>query len=162
MPAETAIESMAKRNGVLLATDAIQDPGNMGTIIRTAAWFGVNGLLAGKGSVDIFHPKTVRSTAGATGSLPYQTGRLEAILSRFENSGWKVLLLDGSKEAANINELDAHNKVILVVGNEANGIRPGLFTPERTAAQIQTKGLHQNVESLNAAIAASIAIYEFC
>ncbi|HBQ60576.1 MAG TPA: hypothetical protein DD671_13380, partial [Balneolaceae bacterium] len=64
MPDEIQYEQLADESGIIVATDAIQDPGNMGTILRTAAWFGAKALIAGKGSVDVYHPKVVRSTAG--------------------------------------------------------------------------------------------------
>lgn len=162
IPAEAGLNDMTQASNILLATDAIQDPGNMGTIIRTATWFGVSGMLVGKGSVDIFNPKTVRSTAGATGALPYQTGSLTNMLPRFEEKGWQVLLLDGSNDANHLKEITKHDKIIVVVGNEAKGIRSELFSPERAAVKIQSKTDNKSVESLNAAIATSIALYELC
>ncbi len=150
-----------KQQGVLVATDAIQDPGNMGTIIRTAAWFGVCGLLAGKGSTDIFNPKTVRSTAGATGAVPYQNAKLAEMLPAFEEAGWEVFMLEASEDSTSIGNVVHAERVIIIVGNEANGIDSNLMIPGRTAVHIKPRNDEQNVESLNAAIALAIALYEF-
>lgn len=145
--------------GIIVATDAIQDPGNLGTIIRTASWFGCRAILLGKGSVDIFNPKVVRSTAGATGVLPYLTVDLNEELQKLEDSGWNVLLLDGNSGAEPINELPRTKKSVLVVGNEANGIAPSLITPKRKRVLIPSNNGSKAVESLNAAVAVSIALW---
>ncbi len=158
-PGEAGRDTLASATGLLLATDAIQDPGNLGTIIRTASWFGVRGLLSGRGTVDLFHPKVVRSTAGATGTVPYRNVELEAALDYFEEKGWRVLLLDAGPEAVSLNEIGRDDKTILVVGNEAHGIDDSLPGGRRRAVHIPGQGGEEGVESLNAAVAAGIALY---
>ena len=159
MPGEAEIEELAEADGILLATDRIQDPGNLGTIIRTASWFGAKALLSGKGTVDIFHPKVVRSTAGATGTLKYRNGELGSLLPTFESRGWRVVILEGSEGAQNIRDLKPADKTILLVGNEANGVAENLFTDQRTEIRIPSMSEQEQVESLNAAIAAAIALF---
>lgn len=159
MPEETDLEALKTDTGLIIATDAIQDPGNLGTIIRTASWFGCKALFSGKGTVDIFNPKVVRSTAGATGSLPFYIGELNEIFSIMENAGWNILLLDGNPGAELINDIEKSDRTILVVGNEANGISPELLTPERKRVMIPSYSDQRQVESLNAAIAAGIALW---
>lgn len=159
MPGEAGIEELAETTGILLATDRIQDPGNLGTMIRTAAWFGVNGLLSGKGTVDLFHPKVVRSTAGATGTLKHRNGKLESILPEFESRGWHVMILEGSEASIDIRSIDRTDKIVLLVGNEANGVNRELFSNDRTNIRISSAAEGEQVESLNAAIAASIALF---
>jgi len=161
IPGETPVETMTKGKGIIIGTDRIQDPGNMGTIIRTAGWFGVEGMLSGKGSADLFHPKVVRSTAGATGSVPYRNSVLAKDLERFETEGWQVFLLDGGKESSNLETLDIPLKSVLIVGNEAQGIDPELYSDSRTKIKIKSNTGKRYVESLNAAIALSIALYAF-
>ncbi|MFV1883295.1 MAG: TrmH family RNA methyltransferase [Balneola sp.] len=146
-------------SGVIVATDAIQDPGNLGTIIRTASWFGSKAILLGKGTVDIFNQKVVRSTAGATGVLPYLSGGLNEDLQKLEESGWNILLLDGNSGAEPISELPKAKKTLLVVGNEANGITPSLINPKRKRVLIPSNNGPKAVESLNAAVALSIALW---
>lgn len=159
MPPESDAEELMRQKGIVVASDGIQDPGNLGTIIRTAVWFGAAGFLSGSGTVDLFHPKVVRSTAGATGVLKYRNGKLEELLSDFEKEGWQVLLLDGSKGAEEIRKVPPVEKTVMVVGNEANGINPKLFGGHRKAVSISSKSGDPSVESLNAAIATGIALY---
>lgn len=159
MPDEVGREALAASSTLLLATDGIQDPGNLGTLIRTASWFGVGGLLSGKGTVDLFHPKVVRSTAGATGSIPYSRVSLDRDLTLFEDEGWEVLLLDGSAGSADLRSFSPPEKAVLVVGNEAHGIDRNLFADNRIRLRIPASGGEEGVESLNAAIAAGIALY---
>ncbi len=161
MPAEISPEQLAQKEGVIVATDAVQDPGNLGTIIRTASWFGATGLLSGKGTVDLFHPKVVRSTAGATGSVKHADAVLADDLPIFEKAGWDVVLLDAGSDAIPLHKIQKAKKTIIAIGNEASGIDRSLFMPGRRKAKIVSprKEGQENVESLNAAIAASIALY---
>lgn len=159
MPKEAEIGELAAQSGIILATDRIQDPGNLGTMIRTAAWFGVKGLLSGKGTVDLFHPKVVRSTAGATGSLSYRNTELAGVLPEFEDAGWEVFILEGGESSQDIRQVDSSGKTILLVGNEANGVAPDLFTGLRKRVGIPFLSDREYVESLNAAIATGIALF---
>lgn len=159
IPEEAGKEDLQKTQGVIAALDAVQDPGNVGTMIRTASWFGAAGILFGEGTADPFHPKVVRSTAGATGTVPYIKGSLDELFSSFEKEYWVVYLMESSDEAENMNDVIADEKSVLVIGNEGNGIAKHLFSPGRKAVRIT--GHDQNVESLNAAIALGIGLYRF-
>lgn len=158
-PVQVEIVELINQTGIIVALDRIQDPGNMGTIIRTSSWFGAKAILVGKGSVDLYNPKVVRSTVGATGVLPTITGELNPMLEILEREGWQVLLLDGNPGAINIDALKKSAKTILVVGNEANGIHPNLITQNRTRVMIPFEGNSAYVESLNAALAVGVALY---
>lgn len=160
IPDEADLNSLANTTGVITAYDAIQDPGNLGTMIRTSAWFGAKGIISGAGTADIFNPKTVRSTAGATGVLPFITGRLDQLLKNFENAGWTVYLMDGGTESENIQKISPAGKSIIVIGNEGSGISGSLFTAGRKKVKIE--GEQQFVESLNASVACGIALSRFC
>lgn len=159
MPVEANINSLAQEAGVIVATDSIQDPGNLGTIIRTATWFNSKAILLGKGSVDMFNPKVVRSTVGATGTLPFIMGNLSELLPQLEENGWEVLLLDGNEGSIPIGSQKTSDKIILVVGNEANGISDELLQSKRTRVLIPAKASSNTVESLNAAVALSIVLW---
>ncbi|MEP1152380.1 MAG: RNA methyltransferase [Balneola sp.] len=161
IPKETTLSELKKRSGLIIATDRIQDPGNLGTIVRTGVWFGASAILLGKGTVDLFNPKVVRSTAGATGNLAHLSSDLDKELQEFEKEGWKVLLLDGNPGAEAINKVKLPEKTILIVGNEANGVNRKLISPARKRVLIPAVENNRSVESLNAAIALSIALYEF-
>lgn len=158
-PEESAPGTMAGIGGLIVAMDAVQDPGNLGTMIRTATWFGAAGLLFGEGTADPFHPKVVRSTAGATGALPYRKCDLTGELKLLELAGYRVCLLDGSDDSISIKEIRPEKKTILVVGNEANGIRRDLIDPKRISIRIDGNADH--VESLNAAVALGIGLWHF-
>lgn len=161
IPAEAEMNTLAGTDGVIVALDRIRDPGNLGTMVRTAAWFGAEGMLLGKGTVDLFHPKVVRSTAGATGSIPWRNSELSADLGFLEEEGWRVVLLDAGPESIPLKEVRPRGKTVIVVGNEAHGIGKDLFAGERKTARIDPGGGNgaPPIESLNASIALSIALY---
>lgn len=159
MPDETPVNELCDQGGIIIALDSIQDPGNVGTIIRTASWFGAAALLSGKGTADLFHPKVVRSTAGATGTVAHLNGDLLDILQEFEENGWSVMLLNKSSDSVPLSAVQANGKTIVVVGNEAHGIDNKLFRSDRTQVEIPAFHDQPAVESLNAAIATSIALY---
>lgn len=158
-PEESDSDTFSRTEGIIVALDAIQDPGNLGTIIRTASWFGVSGLLIGEGTVDPFHPKVVRSTAGSTGTIPFRKGKLSEEITNLESVGFKCSLLDASTNSVSLKSFKPNTKSILVAGNEANGIDQKLFRDNRTSIRIDGTG--NSVESLNAAIAVSIALWHF-
>jgi TrmH family RNA methyltransferase len=158
MPEPSPIEEIASSSGIIVATDAIQDPGNMGTIIRSAVWYGSSALLLGPGSVDIFNPKVVRSTAGATGIIPYLYCDLEESLELLAGQGWDILLLDGNKGATSILDQPLNSKTVLVVGNEANGISESLKKSTYKRVLLPSRSPQPYVESLNASVALSIAL----
>ena len=157
-PVETTMEKLMQPNGLLISIDAVQDPGNLGTMIRTASWFNATGLLIGHGTVDPFHPKVVRSSAGATGAISYVKTNLQENLSNFEASGWNIAALDGGAGSESLKNSKPSQKDILIIGNEGNGVDPKLMEGRK---KISIYGNSDNVESLNAAVALSIALYQF-
>ncbi len=159
IPKMGALSDLEHQKGIILAIDRIQDPGNMGTIMRTANWFGVKALLLEKGTVDIYNPKIVRSTAGAIGAVPIIMGGLHDILTGLEAKDWHCAFLDGNEGAISIKNFNAPEKLILVVGNEAQGVNKNLFNEGRGRLMIPFTENRPTVESLNAAIAVGIALY---
>ena len=157
-PEKTTLDKLAQSDGLIIAVDAVQDPGNLGTMIRTASWFNVAGLLIGNGTVDLFHPKVVRSTAGATGAIPYLKTELSESLEKLEVSGWNIAALDGGAESVSLKKSRTSQKDIIIIGNEGNGVDPRLMEGR---TKIRVDGNSENVESLNAAVALSIALYQF-
>lgn len=150
--------STLENDSVLIALDQIQDPGNMGTIIRTAVWFGVKGILLGEGCVDIWNPKVVRSTVGASGMVAHTAAKLEEALMECHQKGWNILLLDGSEDAIKLSSELPNGPKVWVLGNESRGLSARLKEiPEFIHYRIQQEGT--GAESLNAAIAMGIALY---
>jgi len=140
----------------LLLLDRIQDPGNMGTIIRTALAAGVDGIIILKGSVDIYNLKVLRSTMGAIFKIPLiQDLDLEDFLSFFQASEYKLISADLSAEDYYY-QLDYSEPLIIANDNEANGLQEDLLINSDYRIKIPLFG---DIESLNAAIAAGIILY---
>jgi len=161
IPDEFPLRRFGEMDGVIIACDAIQDPGNLGTIVRTGVWFGAAALLCGKGTVDLYNPKVVRSTAGSTGVLPRHSAPLEEILPVLEKQGWEIFLLDAADGAKALHKIKPPEKSIIVVGNEANGINSALYSNGRSPVIIPSFTTSSDAESLNAAISVGIAMHHF-
>jgi len=131
-----------------IVLDGIQDPGNMGTIIRTADWFGIQHLICSDDTVDVYNPKVVQATMGSIAHVNvYYTG-LEAFLPKIKLPIFGALL-DGE----NIYQTDFGNEGLLIMGNEGNGLRPAIVKLIQYAVTIPRGG---NAESLNVGIATAI------
>ena len=141
-----------------LALDEIQDPGNMGTIIRTAEAFGIEGILIGKGSVDIYNDKVLRGTMGSVLRMPiFQIENLGQFLKEQKNRSVMIVGADPHSEV-DFRNVERGEKTILVIGNEAKGLSQEVRDCLSTAVTIPMLG---RAESLNAGIAAALMAYEF-
>lgn len=143
-------------HGFYILADKIQDPGNMGTIIRTAHAAGALGVLITKGTVDIYNEKTLRSTMGSILKIPIIYDSDLSIVQKLRNGGFKLITssLDTDK---NFYDVDLKEKVIISVGNEGNGISAEVYNISDLKIKIPMPG---GAESLNVAVAASIMMYE--
>lgn len=142
----------------ILALDSLQDPGNMGTIIRTADSANINQIIINKTTVDPYSPKVIRSTMGAI----YRTNIIEvedlkATLKEMKLKGFQIITTD-LKATQSIYDINYNNKTVVVIGNEANGVRQEILQTADKKVIIPMLG---KTESLNASIAASIMIYEY-
>lgn len=158
-PEPVSESDLADQKGLIVATDALQDPGNVGTIYRTAAWFGASGWIHGKGTVDLFQPKVVRSTAGGTGAVRFCSGALASLLNRFQDNGWQVDVLDSTENARTLKEWEPSSKQIIVVCNEGHGPSAGI-KGEFNNVKIPGEA-NSSVESLNASVAAGIVMHNW-
>ncbi len=157
--AELAIEKQAfpqEITGPFLLVDAVQDPGNVGTMIRTADAAGFQGVFLGKGTVDLYNSKTIRAAQGSHFHLEIYEGTLEEFMIEFKTKGYPILGTDLNLEASSYKELSYNTPFALVVGNEGAGIRPELLGFIDQNIYIPMKG---QTESLNVAIAASILMF---
>lgn len=140
----------------LLFLDAVQDPGNMGTLIRLARAFGLGGVLVGKGSVDPLHPKAIRAAAGAHFRIGVSQ-HLDPIscLSRVRDSGFPIVVAD-PEGGAPFERAEYPPKQVLVLGNEGGGVGPEV----RSLADLTVRiPLMEGTESINVAVASGILLY---
>ncbi|MDQ3021905.1 MAG: RNA methyltransferase [Bacteroidota bacterium] len=151
-----------KSNQILLvALDNINDPGNLGTILRTCYWFGVHEVAISDNSADIYNSKVIRSSQGAIFNLIIQEKlNLEYELDKYFNNNFAVYLSDANANNTLSNlVVNVEKKIVLVFGNEANGISKEILA-NKNYSGIRVKGF-SNCESLNVAVTAGIVLYEF-
>lgn len=154
---EASLAHVARPGGLLVVCDGLQDPGNLGTIWRTAHAFGAAGLVLTAGSVEPFNPKIIRSAAGSVFHLPVVTGVEPArLLSALRRSGYRVAVADaGSGQPPDRQDLTG--SLALVIGSEATGPSALVLAEADVRLRIAMPG---EAESLNAAVAGAILLYE--
>ena len=145
------------RNAVLVVACGLQDPGNMGTIIRSADALGASAVIALAGTVNPFNPKAVRSCVGSIFRMPVFAGqKAEAVFKLLRGS--KVRLLGTEpKSAVALSSVDLRGPIALLVGQEAAGLPPEI---SREADQLLSIPIRAEADSLNAAAATGIFLYE--
>jgi len=143
--AEQKIEYNTKLNLVL---DDIQDPGNMGTIIRIADWYGIENIFASITTTDIFNPKVVNATMGSLTRVKVRYTNLEKLLSEYKGEVYGAYLAGNS-----IHEVNFAEAAMLVIGNESKGISDSV---EKYISKKITIPRYGGAESLNAAMATAI------
>mgnify|MGYP000007564697 FL=1 len=147
---KTNIYSNAKINGILLALDSINDPGNFGTIIRNADWFGVKNIICSKNTVDLYNPKTIQSSMG---SFTRVNVFYENLSSIFENSPLKIYGTSSKiKESLNPRSI---KEGIILFGSESNGIRDNLKKHVDGWLCVDGNG---GAESLNVSVSSGIIL----
>jgi TrmH family RNA methyltransferase len=147
---------IAEPQGLVVVLDGVQDPGNVGTIIRSADAAGAAGVVLGAGCADVYNPKTIRSTMGSLFHLPIVEGELQSLLPEAKAAG--VRLVSTSLQAAySCYSYDFTQPVWLVIGNEGKGISGTTAQLVDDAITIPMQG---QAESLNAAMAATILLFE--
>ena len=140
-----------------LMLDGIQDPGNLGTIIRTAHWFGIKRIFASKDTVDIYNPKTIQSTMGSLAKVEVTYCDLAKVIDTNKALPVYGLLLDGE----NINEAKLYNKGFIIMGNEGKGISSQIRELVTDKLLIPQDNPSDHSESLNVAIATGITLAAF-
>ena len=154
LPAPLPLDKIPRR---VVALDGVQDPGNVGTIWRTADAAGFQGLLLGAGCADPLSPKVQRSAMGSGFRLPFtQTDDLPAALAGLRNRGWTVIASDLHGRDF-YSHPDPGDRFVLVIGSEAHGISDATRAAANMLLKLPMRG---GAESLNAAVAAGIMMYE--
>lgn len=153
------IFSPNNKMGKLLLLDRIQDPGNMGTIIRTAVAAGIEGIIILKGSVDIYNLKVLRATMGAIFNIPLLKDiSLEEFLNIYQEQAknYQLIAADLAGELY-YHQLEYIEPFIIAIGNEANGLQKKLIDSANHLIKIPIIG---DIDSLNAAMATGIIVYK--
>lgn len=143
---------------LVIALDAVQDPGNLGTILRVADWFGIRHILCSEGTVDVFNPKCVQSCMGALARVKVHSCNLSEVLSQLDMPIYGTFL-DGK----DIYQEPLSSTGVIIMGNEGKGISPEianlvnrrLYVPNYPQGALTT-------ESLNVAVCTGIVCAEFC
>jgi len=142
-------------NNLILALDDLNNPGNLGTIIRLCDWFGIKDLVCSLSTVDCYNPKVVQAAMGSHTRVNITYIDLESVLSKAQNT------IGTFMQGHSIYEVNLPNSGILVLGNEANGISKKVASLLKTKLTIPRFGPLKKTESLNVANAASIILSEF-
>ena len=150
------LDSHRKVVPLVVVLAGVQDPGNLGTILRSAEAFGADGVLALPGTVSAWNPKAVRASAGSVFRLPLVSASTEECFAHLRQAGVRIWTTTvRAAEPADLIDLAA--PVALIFGNESNGVPPELAAMADGAVTIPCPGA---VESLNAGVAASVLLYE--
>ncbi|WP_298346098.1 RNA methyltransferase [uncultured Algibacter sp.] len=152
MPTQKSIE----KTGLIVALDAIRDPGNLGTIIRLCDWFGVKELVCNIETVDCYNPKVIQATMGSITRVNVSYVDLEVFLKEIE-----VPVFGAFMEGQNVYSKALPEQGVLVMGNEANGVSKQIESIVTEKVSIPRFGDLQATESLNVATATAILLSEF-
>ncbi|HZG18281.1 MAG TPA: RNA methyltransferase [Candidatus Bathyarchaeia archaeon] len=152
-----ALQDMQDRSFLLLLLDGIADPGNLGTILRTAEAAGADAVILGNGSVDLYNGKVVRATMGALFRLPVFTGSLTEVAEQIKARGGSLLVTSLGEATESYERVSYAGKIGIVIGNEARGVSEEMKQAATTLVHIPIYG---GAESLNAAVASGIMLYE--
>lgn len=140
----------------MVLIDRIQDPGNLGTIIRTADAAGMDGIILGKGTVDLYNDKVVRATQGSLFHIPIFEADLFEEISRLKEENYEIWATS-LEDATYYHNIEIPNKVALILGNEGSGVSQELMEKADKRVKIPIYG---QAESLNVSIAAGILMYQ--
>ncbi len=142
--------------GLIVALDAVRDPGNLGTIIRLCDWFGVENLLCSSETVDCYNPKVIQATMGSITRVHISYVDLVSFLNDYEGPVYGAFM-----EGENIYKTSLPQTGVIVMGNEANGISKKVDVAISNKISIPRYGNSQVTESLNVATATAILLSEF-
>ncbi len=161
---DAALSDCIGNSGLFLALDTIRDPGNLGTIIRIADWFGVEAIFAAPDTVDVFNPKVVQSTMGAIFRVKFHYADIPSVCRKTLSAGGNVYgtFLDGNDIYKTDLQVGDRTPALVVIGNESNGISEKVASLVSDRLYIPPYPKNEpGSESLNAAVATAITVAEF-
>ncbi len=143
-------------NGLIVALDGINDPGNLGTIIRLCDWFGVSQIICSSNTVDCYNSKVVQASMGSLSRISIQYTHLETFLTNTTLPIYAAVMDGNSLQSINL-----ESNAILVMGNESNGISKNILALIQHQLTIDKFGKNTVIDSLNVATATAILLHEF-
>ncbi|MDQ0594341.1 TrmH family RNA methyltransferase [Chryseobacterium ginsenosidimutans] len=146
-------EEKSDDKNIQLVLDGIQDPGNLGTIIRLADWFGIEQIICSEDTVDFYNPKVIMASMGSFTRVNIVYTNLVEYLSKTENVN-----IGTDMDGENIYDFKKPEKINLILGNEGNGMRPETEKLLQKSVMIPRFGKSQSTESLNVSMAAGIIL----
>ena len=149
------VQNFVRETNIQLILDGIQDPGNLGTIIRLADWFGIEQIICSEDTVDVYNPKVIQATMGSFLRVNVVYKNLEEYLPTYKHA-----ILGTDMNGENIYKTDFPEKFSLIFGNEGNGIRPSTKNLITKMITIPRFGDTQSTESLNVSMSAGIILGE--
>ena len=154
---ENGIEDINYDEDIIVALDDIQDPGNLGTILRTVDSVGLTQIFVSKGTADAYNPKVVRSTMGAIFRVRIiECEDLQHVLKEVKKHKFKIVVSSLQTDNS-IYDID-YNKKVIIIGNEANGVKKEIQDMADEKVKIPMLG---KTESLNASVATGVILYEY-
>jgi TrmH family RNA methyltransferase len=160
LTAPEALPDALPEDGTLLLLDGVQDPGNVGTLVRTAAWFGADAVAAGPGTAGLYGPKVMRAAAGGHWALRLsRTDAPGALLDALRRLGWGLYGAD--LQGVRADTWTPTPPSVLVLGSEAHGLSPAVLDRLDTPVSIPGAPHRPAAESLNVAVAGGILVYEW-
>ncbi len=156
-PCREAVDLFRQQPVLLLVADRLQDPGNLGTVIRSAAASGAGGVVLLPGTVDATNPKALRAAMGAYFRLPVVEVGFPELLAMLRNNGTRLLSTAGGGTAVPYDQVDWRRPAAVVIGNEGAGVAADIMAAADGAVTVP---MAAGVESLNAAVAMSVIFFE--
>lgn len=144
-------------DGPFIMLDQVQDPGNIGTIIRTADAAGFSGVILGEGCADIYQPKVMRAMQGSHFHLPIYQQALEPFVKTLQQADYTVYATALDSQAKSYREMISKEKLAIIMGNEGQGVSDSLLSLVDQTVYIPMPG---HAESLNVAVAAGIVMFQ--
>ena len=149
--------ALGRRDTLLLVACGLQDPGNLGTMMRSAQAFGGSALITLEGTVSPFNPKAVRASAGAVFHLPvFERLKTEPLFRQLRKAGVRIIAAD-RRSPTSLTDADLRGSLAILVGQEAAGLSPDLLHEANLLLSIP---IRESMNSMNAAVAASIFLFE--
>jgi TrmH family RNA methyltransferase len=158
---ENTFNNIIDTENLTIALDNISDPGNLGTIIRTADWFGIKQIFCSTNTVDAFNPKVVQATMGSLARVEVKYTKLNTL---FENKPKDLPIFGALLSGKPITEIQPQKNGIILIGSEAHGISNELlpFISHKITIPSYNQNATNNLESLNASVANAIICYALC